>query len=37
MGIRRSLEIKKEIVEIDNQLSHLDLFWLDEQRRTMKG
>ena len=33
----RSLEIKKEIVEIDNQLSHLDLFWLDEQRRTIEG
>ena len=36
-GYTRSLEIKKEIVEIDNQLSHLDLFWLDEQRRTIEG
>ena len=36
-GYTRSLEIKKEIVEIDNQLSHLDLFWLDEQRRIVDG
>ena len=36
-GYTRSLEIKKEIVKIDNQLSHLDLFWLDEQRRTIEG
>lgn len=36
-GYTRSLEIKKEIVEIENQLSHLDLFWLDEQRRTIEG
>lgn len=36
-GYTRSLEIKKEIVEIDNQLSQLNLFWLDEQRRTFEG
>ena len=36
-GYTRSLEIKKEIVEIDNQLSQLNLFWLDEQRRTIEG
>ncbi len=36
-GYTRSLEIKKEIVEIENQLSHLDLFWLDEQRRIVDG
>ena len=36
-GYTRSLEIKKEIVEIENQLSQLNLFWLDEQRRTIEG
>ena len=36
-GYTRSLEIKKEIVEIENQLSQLYLFWLDEQRRTIEG
>lgn len=29
----RSLEIKKEIAQIEEQLSQLDLFWLDEQRQ----
>lgn len=36
-GYTRSLEIKKEIVEIENQLSQLNLFWLDEQRRVIEG
>ena len=36
-GYMRSLEIKKEIVEIKNRLSQLNLFWLDEQRRTIEG
>ena len=36
-GYTRSLEIKKEIVEIENQLSQLNLCWLDEQRRTIEG
>ena len=36
-GYTRSLEIKKEIVEIENQLSQLNLFWLNEQRRTIEG
>lgn len=28
----RGLEISKELDEIDEQISHLDLFWLNEQR-----
>lgn len=31
----RGLEITGEISNIDDQLSHLDLLWLDEQRRTI--
>ena len=31
----RGIEITKELEEIDEQMSHLDLFWLDEQRKTI--
>lgn len=31
----RGLEITNEVSDIDDQLSHLDLLWLDEQRRTI--
>jgi uncharacterized protein YPO0396 len=29
----RRLEISKEVADVDDQLSHLDLLWLDEQRQ----
>ena len=31
----RSMEITNEVTDIDDQLSKLDLLWLDEQRRTI--
>ena len=31
----RGIEITKEVSDIDDQLSKLDLLWLDEQRRTI--
>ena len=31
----RGMEITNEVDDIDDQLSKLDLFWLDEQRRTI--
>ena len=31
----RGMEITNEVNDIDDQLSKLDLFWLDEQRRTI--
>lgn len=30
---QRSIDITKEVSEIEEQLAHLDLLWLDEQRR----
>lgn len=33
----RSLSITKEVSEIEEQLSHLDLFWLDEQKETISA
>ena len=32
----RGIEITKELEQIDEQMSHLDLFWLDEQRKIIK-
>jgi uncharacterized protein YPO0396 len=32
----RSLNITQELEEIEDQLSHLDLFWLNEQRKQIK-
>lgn len=32
----RTLEIHKELEEIDEALSHLDIFWLDEQRKMIR-
>lgn len=31
----RGIEISKELEQIGEQMSHLDLFWLDEQRKTI--
>ena len=31
----RGMEITKEVTDIEDQLSKLDLLWLDEQRRTI--
>ncbi len=33
----RGLSITKEVAEIEDRLSHLDLLWLDEQRRTISA
>ena len=32
----RGIEITKELEQIDEQMSHLDLFWLDAQRKIIK-
>lgn len=32
----RGIEITKELEQIDEQMSHLDLFWLDAQRKKIK-
>ena len=32
----RGMEIAKELEQIDEQMSHLDLFWLEEQRKIIK-
>lgn len=33
----RGIEISKKLEEIDEQISHLDLFWLGEQRKIIAG
>ena len=33
----RSLDIQKEVAELDEQLSHLDLLWLAEQKQIIAG
>lgn len=34
---QRGLEITKELKQLEEELSHLDLFWLEEQRRKING